>query len=122
MKCPYCSKEMEKGFIRNARDSVRWYPEETDTSGFWPEHEGSVLLAKLSWVTGAEAESWYCPDCRMVITPVPEIEASMDKLKKKWESFTQRLGEESDKRREEREAEKQKKEREKMRKRDPWEV
>ena len=122
MKCPYCSKEMEKGFIRNARDSVRWYPEETDTSGFWPENEGSVMLAKLSWVTGAETESWYCPDCRMVITPVPEIEASMDKLKKKWESFTQRFGEESDKRREERETETQKKEREKMRKKDPWEV
>ena len=122
MKCPYCEKEMQKGFIYNARDSLRWYPGETDTSGMWMEKEGSVMLAKLSWVTGAEAESWYCPDCRIVITPVPEIEASMDKLKKKWGSFTQCLGEESDKRREERETEKQKKEREKMRKKDPWEV
>ena len=122
MKCPYCEKEMQKGFIYNARDSLRWYPEETETVGMWMEKEGSVMLAKLSWVTGAEAESWYCPDCRMVITPVPEIEASMDKLKKKWESFTQRLGEESDKRREERETEKQEKQRTEKRKRDPWEV
>ena len=80
------------------------------------------MLAKVDWVSGAEAESWYFPDCRMVITPVPEIEASMDKLKKKWDSFTQRLGEESDKRREERETEKQEKQRTEKRKKDPWEV
>ena len=122
MNCPYCSKEMEKGFIFNGRASVRWYPEGVDMGEFWPEKEETVMLAKLSWVSGAEAESWYCLDCRVVITPVPEIEEPMDKLKKKWESVTQRLSEESGKYREERETEKRKKEREKMRKKDPWEV
>ena len=122
MICPYCSKEMEKGFIRNARDSVRWYPEETDTSGFWPENEGSVMLAKLSWVTGAEAESWYCPDCRMVITPVPEIEDPLEKVKQKWDAFTDRIEQQTEKRQAEREAEQHRKKREKQRKKDPWEV
>ena len=122
MNCPYCSKEMEKGFIRNARDSVRWYPEEADTSGFWPENEGTVMLAKLSWVFGAEAESWYCPDCRMVITPVVECEGQREKLKKKWDSFAQRMSDASETRRQEREAQKHLKERDERRKKDPWEV
>ena len=121
MECPYCKKEMEKGFI-NGSNNVRWYPEGAAIDDLWPENEGAVLLAKTGWVTSAKAESYYCADCRTVITPVPEIEDTMDKLKKKWDAFTERVGEESEKRQAEREAEKHRKKREKQRKKDPWEV
>ena len=58
----------------------------------------------------------------MVITPVPEIEDPFDKEKKKWDAFTERIGQESEKRQTEREAEKHQKKRDKQRKKDPWEV
>ena len=122
MNCPYCKKEMAKGFIRNAGDSVRWYPEDADTTGFWPENEAAVMLGRVGLMTAAEAESWYCADCRMVITPVPEIEAPMDKLKKKWDALNHRIEQQSEERQARREAQQHQKKREKQRKKDPWEV
>ncbi|MBE6918928.1 MAG: hypothetical protein E7469_04535 [Ruminococcaceae bacterium] len=122
MECPYCKKEMEKGFIFGG-NHIRWYPEGADTMLMFPEEEGAVRLNGTGGlVTSAKAESGYCADCRVVITPIPEIEDTMDKLKKKWDAFTQRVGEESEKRQTEREAEKHQKKREKQRKKDPWEV
>ena len=120
MECPYCKKEMEKGYILSG-SQIHWYPEGMEI-GFYPEEEGAVRLGTGGWVTSATAESWYCAACRTVITPVPEIESAMDKLKKKWDAFAERVGEESEKRQAEREAEKHRKKREKQRKKDPWEV
>ncbi len=122
MDCPYCKKEMAQGAILNDRH-VWWYPKEVTFIPLTPEEEGAVRLNDAGgWLDCARAESWYCADCRIVITPVPEIESSMDKWKKKWDSFTQRVGEESEKRQIAREEEKQEREKEKKRKKDPWEV
>lgn len=122
MKCPYCGKEMEKGFIHDG-NHIRWYPEGMDVFGFYPEEDGAVRLnATGGLMTAAKAESWYCADCRMVITPVPEIEDPFDKAKKKWEAFTDRIEQQTEKRQAEREAEKHQKKRDKQRKKDPWEV
>ena len=119
MECPYCKKEMQKGSVVGGT-SIRWYREGEDD--LWLDAGSGVRLSTGGWVDNARAESWYCEDCRTVITPVPEIEPAMDKLKKKWNTFAQRVGEESEKRREEREAEKHQKMRDKQRKKDPWEV
>ena len=122
MKCPYCEKEMEKGQILG-REHVRWYPEGMDVPGFYPEEDGAVRLnATGGLMTSAKAESWYCVDCRMVITPVPEIEDPFDKAKKKWDAFTDRIEQQTEKRQAEREAEQHRKKRDKQRKKDPWEV
>ena len=86
MKCPYCEKEMAKGNIF-AGDFIRWWPEGADRFMTVPEEEGAVRLHTGGWVSAAKAESWYCADCRMVITPVPEIEDPFDKAKKKWDAF-----------------------------------
>ena len=122
MKCPYCEKEMEKGQILG-REHVRWYPEGMDAMLMFPEEDGAVRLnAAGGLMTAAKAESWYCADCRMVITPVPEIEDPLEKVKQKWDAFTDRIGQESEKRQAERAAEQHRKKREKQRKKDPWEV
>ena len=122
MDCPYCKKEMQKGFILGG-NHIRWYPEGADTMMTLPEEEGAVRLNAIGGlVTSARAESYYCADCRMVITPVPEIEDPLDKARKKWDAFTERIGQESEKRQAEREAEQHRKKREKQRKKDPWEV
>ena len=120
MDCPYCKKEMQKGNIMSGTQ-IRWYPENVETA-ILAEREDTVRLHTGGWVDSAKAEAYYCSDCRIVITPVPEIESSMDKWKKKWDSFTQRVGEESEKRQIAREEEKQEREKEKKRKKDPWEV
>lgn len=122
MECPYCKKEMQKGFILGG-NHIRWYPEGADTMMTLPEEEGAVRLNAIGGlVTSARAESYYCADCRMVITPIPEIEDPLDKARKKWDAFTERIGQESEKRQAEREAEQHRKKREKQRKKDPWEV
>ena len=122
MECPYCKKEMAKGFILGG-NHIRWYPEGTDTMMMFPEEDGAVRLNATGGVmTSAKAESWYCAACRMVITPVPEIEHPMEQLKGKWDAFTDRIEQQSEKRQTEREAEQHRKKREKQRKKDPWEV
>ena len=122
MKCPYCEKEMEKGVILG-RDHVRWYPEGVDTMLMFPEEDGAVRLnAAGGLMTAGKAESWYCADCRIVLTPVPEIKDPFDKAKQKWDAFTDRIGQQTEKRQAEREAEQHRKKREKQRKKDPWEV
>ena len=120
MDCPYCKKEMQKGNIMSGTH-IRWYPEEVETTVF-AEWESTVRLHTGGWLDSAKAEAYYCCDCRIVIAPVPEIESSMDKLKKKWGAFTQRVSEENEKRREERQEERREKEKENKRKKDPWEV
>ena len=121
MKCPYCEKEMAKGNIF-AGDFIRWWPEGADRFMTIPEEEGAVRLHTGGLVTSDRAESWYCADCRTVITPVPEIEEPLSKLKEKWNAFTERVGEETEKRRAEREEEQLRKKKEEQRKKDPWEV
>ena len=122
MECPYCKKEMAKGSILGG-NHIRWYPEGVDTMTMFPEEEGAVRLNATGGVmTNARAESWYCADCRTVITPVPEIEDPLAKVREKWDAFTDRIEQQSEQRQAERAAEQHQKKRDKQRKKDPWEV
>ena len=128
MKCPYCDKEAEKGFVLGERMGVRWYPEDSD---MWADEERSIILATPGGYYGPRAESWYCAECRKVITLVPEIQS-----RKPWEFVQSKLATivqgataevekhqaEREKRQAEREAERHRKKRDKQRKKDPWEV
>ena len=122
MECPYCKKEMEKGFILGG-NHIRWYPEGADTMMMFPEEEGAVRLnATGGVVTAPKAESYYCSNCHMVITPVPEIEDPLAKVRQKWDAFTDRIGQESEKRQAERAEQQHQKKKDQQRKKDPWEV
>ena len=128
MECPYCKKEMQKGFILGERYGVRWYPADSD---LWADEERSFILATPGGSYGARAESWCCAECRKVITHVPEIQS-----RSAWEFVQSKLATlvqsataecekhqaEREKRQAEREAEQHRKKREKQRKKDPWEV
>ena len=115
MECPYCKKEMAKGTVSSARDDLCWYPEDTPM-------EGVVTLAKMSFLTPADATAYYCEDCRMVLVPVPEkIEGPMDKLKKKWNDISDKIETASEARQARQEEERKEKQREKRGKKDPWE-
>ena len=80
------------------------------------------MLAKVGFFDAAEAESYYCEDCKMVFTPVPEREEStMDKLKKKFSDFSEKREAAAEMRQARAEEEKREKERIKRGRKDPWE-
>jgi len=67
MKCPYCNKEMKKGFLRSGKH-FHWGPEKD--MYVHPENfrlsEGEGFLG----LNGCFAESHYCEKCKILITPV----------------------------------------------------
>ena len=68
MECPYCHKEMRKGRIQTQGGvTLFWVPEGRDVK-FASQSTESVRLGKCSFWKAPSAESWYCPDCKKVIT------------------------------------------------------
>lgn len=124
MECPYCHKEMREGALPITGEQLRWCPRMENGYIDLARPENCVPLSKPVLLRFEESEtpSWYCENCRTVITPVPKIEDPMDKLKRKWNNFTEKLGEKraaAEEKREERQREKRKEER---RTKDPWEA
>lgn len=70
MNCPYCVKEMRKGFVRNADQPIQWIPESSKPS-IWKTGiaEGAVVLGEESFWKGYCADAYYCPQCKFVIIP-----------------------------------------------------
>ena len=66
MKCPYCDKEMEPGYIQ-CRDSVTWTPKKCLVAALSRLSRGSVALS-----SGAAVQAYRCGDCKKVIIDVPE--------------------------------------------------
>jgi len=130
MECPFCHKEMQEGRIPSTGEQLRWCP--VDESGSFDSYsynvEKDVPLGRMpiTQLSTFLTLSWYCADCRMVITPVPEIESRMDELKRKWNGFTEKLNEKrasAAAQREETLREKQREKRsEERRRKDPWDI
>ena len=86
MNCPFCGKEMWEGAVPAQQSALRW-------TGRGPGEDGepeSVLLAKTPWFTNQEAQAFYCPDCRQVVIPVPELEPVSSRLKRKLDAARDR--------------------------------
>ena len=79
MDCPFCGKEMKAGGIPSGRSAVYWQENSEEIDA--PREK--VILSKNPVWGIEEAEAFYCPDCRRIIVPVPEIETTGQKLKKK---------------------------------------
>ncbi len=122
MECPYCHKEMRKGAIPALQDyRVRWIEGENYDPYYTAGHE-TVWLSEQSLLGTAYAEAWYCADCKTVIVPVREFEELGDKLKRKWNSFTEKLSEKRAASSAEQAEKRKERLREERRKKDPWEV
>lgn len=118
MECPYCKSEMKDGTIPQVRDRLTWrgaYNRETFSTE-------SVPLQKYNLLTSAEVSAYYCPNCRIVIVPVPEFERPEETIRRKWNSFTDRIREARDANAAERAEKRHEKRNEERRKKDPWEV
>lgn len=115
MDCPFCGKEMKEGKIPS-RDHLRWV--DSAEEGVWG---GGIRLSG----TFQEAQAFFCPDCRRIVMPVPEIESVWDKMQRKIGDATEKLGvvrEQLEERHAQAEQTKKQKEKEKKGKKDPWEL
>lgn len=68
--CPWCGKEMEKGYITGGRDAVRW---SRGKPGFLGGLGGeSLRIDDEGGLFCSYRTAWYCRDCRKLVADVPE--------------------------------------------------
>jgi len=63
MKCPYCGKEMENGYIQ-CRDGVTWTPKRQPIAALSAFGRGSIALGKEE---ASCAPACKCSACRKII-------------------------------------------------------
>ena len=67
MKCPYCKKEMELGFIQSPQE-ISWKKgDKKPLLGRAQFHQGSVILSELSFLKGSAVTAFLCRECKKVI-------------------------------------------------------
>lgn len=72
MNCPYCNKEMEKGVIQSEQE-IAWKRNKALLFGAAELHEGSVVLAKFSFLKGSCVTAYLCRPCgKVVIDVIPQ--------------------------------------------------
>lgn len=72
MNCPYCNKEMEKGYVDQTSPFIplEWYP---------AKREGGILSSnkrniKLATVKSGSLVMYHCATCRKFVIDQDEIE------------------------------------------------
>lgn len=69
MLCPYCNREMEKGYIQS-RDGLHWTPKRQIVSALSGLGKGAVLIGNNnSFVPNTTAVAYHCEECKCVIIP-----------------------------------------------------
>lgn len=114
MNCPYCGKEMQQGMIANAD---AWRPGD----GEWLMGKEKEYVRLWTW-TNPKVEGHFCPDCRMIVVPVPETEEPLAAVKNKLKDLKNRAQQQKDTLTADKAAQKEAKQKEQRRKKDPWEV
>ena len=68
MKCPYCNKEMQLGYIHNGNQPVQWFPNDSKPSAFrFSKADDGVSLVNEFKMSGYKAQAHYCSNCNIVI-------------------------------------------------------
>ena len=71
MNCPYCLKEMARGYIYNGSQPIQWIPDGKKPSkiNFTVSGDGVKLNNRFSFfkISGYSAEAFYCDACAVVI-------------------------------------------------------
>ena len=70
MRCPYCQKEMQRGYIPNGSQPVQWIPdgERPSVLSFSVTEQGvsPVNQVKPVKATGDKAEAHHCTDKKLI--------------------------------------------------------
>ena len=110
VECPICKQQMLKGVIPADRLPVRWRGDETE-----------VRLSKPSFLC-EKAEAFYCPDCRQVLIPVPEIETFWDRMMNKLDDAEKVIQTAKEKFESHRSENQEQRKNKKRKGKDPWEM
>ena len=69
MLCPYCNKEMEKGYVQ-CRDGLHWTPKKQMVSALSGLGKGAVLIGnEPAYVPNTVAVAYHCEECKFVAIP-----------------------------------------------------
>lgn len=71
MLCPYCKKEMKKGYLQ--ANSNILFSEQKHILKMKPSNDEERVLAKVSVVSGASIYSYYCKECDKYIIDGSDI-------------------------------------------------
>ena len=66
MNCPYCTKEMQLGYIQ-CRDGVTWSDKEYAIKALATLHSGSISLTNGVGDKSDVVYAYRCADCKKVI-------------------------------------------------------
>ena len=68
MKCPYCEREMKKGYLLDREAPIQWIPEGGKPSLFKGTlADGAIQLGGGSYWKNYRADADYCTNCKCVI-------------------------------------------------------
>lgn len=65
-ECPYCGKEMERGFIQ-CRDGVYWTKKKQFIAALSSWGKGCVSLANGAAISSSAVYAYKCDSCKKVI-------------------------------------------------------
>ncbi len=73
MKCPYCGRDMNIGYLFSERKPNQWIPANKKPP-IWVKSvtADGVKLNNKSGMTGHKATAYYCNNCKIVIAPTEE--------------------------------------------------
>ena len=78
MICPYCNREMEKGFIQ-CRDGLHWTPKKQKIAALSGMGKGAVLIgSEDGLVPNTFAVAYHCGECKFVMIPYGKGEGNRD--------------------------------------------
>ncbi len=69
MKCPYCGKEMDKGYVQSARPVI--WSLKKKVLMFTATKPDDFTISKGYW-NGCFAEAYHCPNCKKIIISTEE--------------------------------------------------
>ena len=110
MDCPFCGKGMKEGWIPSG---TRWVEDGQDTWDGIPLTTG--LLGKMP-------KSFYCPDCRQIILPVPEKAGFMEAVQEKIDAASEKAETVKERWEARRSQTKEQKKKKELGSKDPWEL
>lgn len=69
MICPYCNREMEKGFVQ-CRDGLHWTPKKQKVAALSGMGKGAVQIgSEEGLVPNTSAVAYHCEECKFVLIP-----------------------------------------------------
>lgn len=68
MKCPYCEREMQKGYIPTDNIPAQWLPNEKRQSLFKLKYSKDCKkIVSENTAFGMHAIAYYCGDCGIIL-------------------------------------------------------